>query len=165
MHPITIGLFLLLIVSVLLANKVIAIAAIAAIYFQDKLLPHVAPAAAVDEVKYDPCELCGPADPFNTYDGTEFARDVDREFAEYKAMVEYPREMADEIPQVFTKADLQTADDYCARAQRYTQKKADEAIINRARLNANTFRPYFAEEMESAENASWWNVDQIIHFQ
>jgi hypothetical protein len=40
------------------------------------------------------------------------------------------------------------------------QERSRESIENRARVNPNTYRMYFGEEQETAENTPWWGEDQ-----
>lgn len=41
-------------------------------------------------------------------------------------------------------------------------RRAQESMINRAKLNANTFKEYYTEELESNENKVWWEQDHDI---
>ncbi len=100
-----------------------------------------------------------PLDMFNTYQNNDFDAALRDERMAYSAGMEYPEYMVDAISAVYTGKE-ESADDACARRQRYMQEQSREAIDNRARMNPNSFRMYFGEEQETAENMSWWGVDQ-----
>lgn len=109
------------------------------------------------DVDYESSPVAQPVDMFNTYN--DFNEAIEDEHSAYVAGMEYPEYMVDAIESVFTGKE-ESADDSCARRQRYMQERSRESMDNRARMNPNTFRMYFGEEQETAENMSWWGVDQ-----
>ncbi len=123
-------------------------------------------AADKENVSINMKELCtGPCtsevhDEFNTYQAGDYNLDMQNEAAAYRSQMEYPSELTEQIAPVFSNHYTDNADDSCARQQRFMQERSRESIENRARVNPNTFRMYFAEEQETAENAPWWGVDQ-----
>lgn len=119
-----------------------------------------------DTMKIDLAKTCNSCDAdtigdnFTTYQQGDIYTDIENESAMYKMSAEYPSETVNQMSPVFSNSYLNDADDDLARRQRYMQERSREAMENRARVNPNTYRMYFGEEQETAENTPWWGEDQ-----
>lgn len=154
--------FLAIIIAFLILHfyNVTALVAVAAIayLFKDEIFGTTPPPAEIHEIKI--CDKAAaadvqPLDIFNTYDSA-FMDPEEGKRAMYRAATEYPSTYTDEINPVYDVKRPPTADEMCAQMSHQMQLRSRESIDNRARLNVNTFRPYFEEDLVTNENAPWW---------
>lgn len=169
-------LILIIMVSAIAFKQPVLVVVAAAVYlFRDILKP---PRAEVHSI--DMCSACdeapGPAAPvkkkreehspldlFNTYDA-DYMSPTEGEAAVYAAQREYSDVYQKEINPVYDLAKPKMADEQLAQMARTQQLRSREAADNRARLNVNTFKPYFEEDLITNENAPWWGDNPDLLF-
>jgi hypothetical protein len=152
--------FIVVLLNVNMLMKVVALGLLFFIWIQKNEQKTEAPKPKSEYIKFNLCSLCDeePLDAFNTY--RVGARD-ERPEKNYRAGLEHAREW-DQIKNIYSDKKTYDIDDLSARRQIVMQERSRESSEHRSRLNPNTFRAYFGEEQETAENLSWWGIDQAV---
>lgn len=150
------------IVLLLNVNMFLKVLALGLLFFSWRHQPEVKSQKKTNPeyVKFDLCKLCDnePLDAFNTY---KVGAADNNPKKNYKAALEHSRDWH-QIKNVYSDKKTYDIDDLSARRQIIMQERSREATESRSRLNPNTFRAYFGEEQETAENLSWWGIDQAV---